>query len=185
MEPVTVLKQAHDIVRQAGLPDALHPIAFSRAVDLVLAGSSAETASRPLADDTEKSDSPLGKIAHRTRLDMSKVQRTWFVRDDGNIELLVNKASLPTSARPTQRLVALLIAGARQAVGLDDEWTSVRFVREELERYGRLDRGHFAEHTESMTDVMSIRGAKADRYLRMLPDGWSALAAEVEALLAH
>jgi hypothetical protein len=188
MEPIEVLRRAYELVQQAELPATLHPIAFSRAVDLVASSGPTSKAGRG-GDDAAgggATGGPYDQIATRVGISRDAVERVWFVAPDGSVELLVPKAALPASAAATQRLFALLVVAARQGAALEpDGWTDVQHVRAELTRYGRLDRGHFAEHLDKLTDVMSVRGPKSAKQLRMLPDGWRAAAAEATRVIEN
>ena len=74
--------------------------------------------------------------------------------------------------------IALLIAGARQAAGID-EWTSWDQFRTVCADYKRLDSGNFAKTIREMEDVFRLR-KESERKLAvtLARPGWEQFAEE-------
>ena len=93
--------------------------------------------------------------------------------DGGTVELVLPPSRFaPAKARATEQ-IALLVAAARQAAGLDEDgWTSVERIRDACENFKRYDSGNFASAIKGMDDVFTVRGSGRDRRVRMTAPAW-------------
>jgi hypothetical protein len=101
---------------------------------------------------------------------------------DGDLELIVPAGKIADRAASGTKEIALLIAGARQAAGVED-WTSLDVIREVCSDFKRLDSGNFAKTIKQMEDVFNVRRESERKMLvRMSRPGWEAFGTLVKRL---
>ncbi len=166
-------------VEDAKIPDELREIAFKEAVRLREASagltpseSSGAAGVKPgaVVGQSGVSDGPLAQIAQRLGVDATLVGEVFTVRD-GEVRLAIGSRSLSQGKRPATREIALLVAGARQAAGVED-WTSVGTIREWCEEYGRYDSPNFAKTIADMDDLFQFSGKGQKREVRLRQPAW-------------
>jgi hypothetical protein len=162
------------------VPDELRVIAFSKVFDLragnAVPGASAarEQAGRIRANAAENgggNGDVLASIADRLGLDRSTVAEVYDVEDD-KPTLIVQAGKLPGNVSGATKEIALLIAGARQAAGIED-WTSVDIVRDVCSDYKRYDQGNFAKTMRQMESVFKIKKDSSGKLtVALAKPGW-------------
>jgi hypothetical protein len=95
--------------------------------------------------------------------------------DEDGIHIMAPRSRFPKQKSAAIQQVATLLVGARQAAGLDDEWTSLTLVREATERLGVDDPSNFAAHIKRLEGIRS-RGSGKSGELRMNSVGFEATA---------
>jgi hypothetical protein len=174
-------------VEEAGVPDDLREIAFAKTFDLhagdVPTRSPAPSPPRTSEEQTSPSpgDDPLAKIANRFNVDVATVSEVYAV-EDGKLELIVPLSKLPKAAATGTKEIALLIAGGRQAGGLE-EWTSWEEIRSACVEFKKYDSANFAKTLREMDDVFNQRRQSERKYLvKLARPGWDRLAKAIGRL---
>ena len=153
-------------------------IAFGRVLDHLLSQDRAQTtidgSARKLASDRAEPSNPDGvfaEVSQRTdavaeyfKIDSEQVHDVFDVTN-GNPSLTIHSTQLPESKANATREIALLVTGARTALGLDTETTHVRGI---VDDYGRLDSRHFMETLTNMTELAVLGKRRSpNRIVRM------------------
>jgi hypothetical protein len=194
--PREVLIDALKDVDEADVPEDLREIAFAKAFDLragtvvpavqnlshgtqgagrASADGSSSGASEPDTDDL------LTNVAERLKIDRGTVAEV-FTAHDGVLELITSPTKLPDKAATGTKEIALLIAGVRQAAGID-EWTSTDEIRKACIDYKKYDSPNFAKTIREMGDVFNYRKESERKVLvRLAKPGWERLAAVIKRL---
>jgi hypothetical protein len=163
-------------VEEAQVPEDLRQIAFSKTFDL-RAGNVAVSspASTPAHRPKESSgDGPLERIAGRYSLEVSTVAEV-YAAEDGKLELIVPLSKLPKATATGTKEIALLIAGGRQAGGIE-EWTSWDEIRDACLEFKKYDSANFAKTLHEMDDVFNQRRQSERKYLvKLARPGWDRL----------
>jgi len=174
MEPDLAIKTAYQTVAAANLPVELQPIAFGEALRHYL-GRSTELATRDperSGPHTSGDQAPgLARLAARARVSETALADVFEIGEN-HVSLHVASSRMAPSKRRATVEVALAIAAARQASGVDDGWTAVAHVRESLERYGRYDSSNFSSYLHSAAESFNYRGKAASLELRLTQPGW-------------
>jgi hypothetical protein len=179
-----VLRAAHEAVKHANIPQALQPVAFEKAVDLLVARAdilpAAGLPQRPGAatpsgvEPTRETggtaeDKTLAKIAATLGLSPETVGDVYHVNGD-MLALGVETSKLSPHNRVASKEIALLIAAGRQAGGWDPEWTAASVIRPVAEVYGKHD-GNFSTALKEMDDEFIFSGSGAGRKVRLKRKG--------------
>jgi hypothetical protein len=190
--PREVLMTTLEDVEQSDTPEDLRAIAFSKVFDLrsgvstpmsqpytnpgptTGAGSTTLTTSAP-------SDDLLTAIAARAATDRETVAEV-FDQRNGELELIIGAGKLPSQVAAGTKEIALLMAGGRQAAGVE-EWTALDVVRDVCADFKKLDSGNFSKTIRSMTDEFNVR-KESDRktVVRVSRPGWEAFAILIKRL---
>lgn len=182
----SVLIEVLKDVEEAAVPDDLREIAFAKVFDL--RAGSAPTQQRPPAGSVGGSSSGSGgstdaleAIAAKVGVGRETVAEVFDLRD-GNIELIIGAGKLPSQVARGTKEIALLVAGGRQAAGLE-EWTSWDVIRDWCSEFKRLDSGNFAKTVRSMEEAFNFR-KESDRktLVKLSRPGWETFAATVKRL---
>ena len=181
MEVAELLVSALDAVNEAKIPEGLREIAFSKAIDVLAgqqigtsraaAGAPAGAAAGGNAPVTGSKASQMEALSTRLNIDAETLRDVFHVRDDGEIELIFPAGKVDRKLTTGTKQIALLVAAARQASGLED-WTSLGNIRTWCEHYKRLDGPNFATSVKQMDDVFTFRGTGQKREVRMARPGW-------------
>jgi hypothetical protein len=173
-------------VEEADVPDDLREIAFAKTFDL-RAGNVAPRPAGPSSPITPAKeapslgDDPLAKIASRFDVDAATVSEVYAV-EDGQLELIVPLSKLPKAAATGTKEIALLIAGGRQAGGLED-WTSWEEIRSVCVEFKKYDSANFAKTMREMDDVFNQRRQSERKYLvKLARPGWDRLSEAIRRL---
>jgi hypothetical protein len=189
-----VLVEALRDVEETNVPDDLREVAFSKAFDLRAGKVSPQPAVASPAPPAyggansgappqtgPPSADPLGRIAERLKLDPLTVGEVFSASEDG-LELIVPAGKLPARPATATKEIALLIAGGRQAAGLD-EWTTWDEIRRWCAEFKRLDGGNFAKTIREMEDVFNFRRESERKHLvRLARPGWERLTDSIRRL---
>ena len=191
--PREVLIEALKDVEEADVPDDLREIAFAKAFDLragtgravqvVGAGGGAgEQSAVPVTrGQLDAGGDPLARIAQRLEIDVETVGEVFDVHE-GQVELIIPAGKLPSRVATATKQIALLVAGARQAAGIED-WTSLDKVRDVCAYFRKLDSGNFAKTVREMDDVFNFRNPTPRKIqVRLARPGWELVADEVRRL---
>lgn len=167
------------------LDDAdLQRVAFERVLDHLLRNGGArpvETPTPPLSIPSiatpgdSKADSVLADEQQRTdaiaryfKINPEDVEHIFDVSDD-EPELIVHTTRLDSSNAVATRDIALLIAGARTALGQD---TTTHHVRTVTDNFGRLDSSNFMKILGAMPEISVLgRRGSPNRVIRMKVSG--------------
>lgn len=190
--PRDVLVGALKDVEEADVPEDLREIAFAKAFELRAAaarvpqpggaggevGGGAVPATRGQLDTR---GDPLARIAARLEIDAETVGEVFDV-NEGEVELIVPVGKLPGRVATATKQIALLVAGGRQAAGIED-WTSLDRIREVCAYFRKLDSGNFAKTVREMEDVFNFRNASQRKIqVRLARPGWELVANEIRRL---
>jgi hypothetical protein len=173
---VSTLRGAVAAVEAAGVPEDLRPAAFSKAFEHIAGGAPSAQAGREAlggadAGDVDRGDA-VGRIATKLGLDAEVVSRVFDVDDEG-VHLTVPRSALDDSKRTAMREVARLISAARQAAGLDEEYTPLATIREACDDRGVLNSPNFAAAMQALDgDGMRFRGPSASREVKVNAAGY-------------
>lgn len=180
-----ILRTASQAVRDAGVPETLQATAFERVVDALLndAGltsapstdpSSAEV---PAGGDAQRQappppppDDPLALVAERAGRTLEEIRDVFHLEGD-RLDVVVGHRRIASGNAAGSRELTLLVAGARQAAGLE-EHTSLSVPRELCRDFGRLDVDNYASTIKKMDDVFTFYGRGANREVRLKRPGW-------------
>lgn len=162
MEPSELLRQAVKAVEDAEVPDDLRVAAFERAVELLSGLASPGIALVPARSSAAVSTAsavPGGLFDQAAqRLGVPReVLEDVFHTDGDEIGIGLAASRFDKSKSGGTRQLALLVAAARQAAGLE-EWTSTGVIREVCRDYGKFDSANFASTIRGMGDVFNFRG---------------------------
>ncbi len=192
-----VLEAAMKDVEDARIPVELRPIALWKAIDLRAgigavelpgvgststgAGSSRSQQGAPTGAAGATPGDSLASIAHRLGLDRATVGEVFTVQG-GEPELIVPVGKLPSKVAAATKEIALLIAGGRQAAGVE-EWTSWDIVRAVCTDYKRIDSTNFAKTIREMDDVFNFRRDSERKVsVKLARPGWDRLAEAIRRL---
>lgn len=114
----------------------------------------------------------IGKIAARLDVARELVEQAFVVEGDA-VEIVIPPSRFDLARSRATEQIALLVAAARQAGGLDsDGWTSVDHIRVVCEHFRRLDTNNFASTIKAMDDLFAVRGDRSERKVRMSAPAW-------------
>lgn len=183
---VSVLRDAVAAVEAAGVPEDLRPAAFSKVFEHIVGGAPSAPPSRGApggaeAGDIDRGDA-VGRIATKLSLDAEVVSRVFDVDDEG-VHLTVPRSALDDSKRTAMREVARLISAARQASGLDEEYTPLATIREACDDRGVLNSPNFAAAMQALDgDGMRFRGPSGSREVKVNAAGYEKAADIVQRI---
>lgn len=129
----------------------------------------------PSQDDT------LGKISGALKLDRELLEYVYDVQD-GEPTLVISPKRLPDRKAEATKVIAQLVAAARQSAGLED-WTGAGTIRTVVGDYGRLDSNNFAAAIQTLDKVALSRGKGANRELKITRAGMEEIAALIASLV--
>jgi hypothetical protein len=179
-ELVDLLRKAADAVEQADLPQDLRVIAYSRALDRLggdlLAGlnGSARNGAVAICQEVEQ-------IAGKLGVEPERVARVVDVDGDG-VHLTVPRSALPPVKLEAMQEIARLVAAARQAAGVDAEYTPLARIRDACDNRGVLDRNFSSAMQRLDGDGMRFRGPSRSREVKVNAAGYEAAGAIVRRL---
>lgn len=191
MEVKDILVSALKAVADAGIPDDLREVAFSKAVDL-LTGSTGHLTSatppsgetvgfeRPVPADTADGDVLQG-IAARLGIDREGTLEV-FDQVDGSIDITVAPSKLSDGMLPATQQLALLLAAGRQAAGVEER-TLLSDIRTLCEDFKKLDTNNFSNAMKGMKDEFTFQGSGKARSVRVTRPGWAKATALVNQLI--
>jgi hypothetical protein len=171
-----ILVQALKDVEDAQVPEDLREIAFKEAIRLREAGASSGGDEGGLSSATQDSGAsgtvgkPLEQVAARFGVEPAVVGEVFAVRG-GEVQLAVGSRSLASGKATGAKQIALLIAGARQATGVE-EWTPIGVIREWCKHYGKFDSTNFGKTVSAMDDLFQFTGERQQREVKMRQPAW-------------
>lgn len=171
-----LLKRAWAAVDGAEVPEHLHEVAYTAALEMLTGDSSA-------ADTTNGADgsqarrnghsTPTGSVIDRMATELgveaSKVQRV-FAEKNGAPELVVKSGKLPKSRSAAAYDISLLTLVARQACGLDD-YTESKALREACRGYGKFDKNNFGKTMRSLDSFTVTKGSRQAQQRKLTKPG--------------
>jgi hypothetical protein len=175
-----LLLRARDLVANLQLNPHLEAIAYSKAIELLQTGSTVgpsqavagELPGRALArSTTERLDERIAMIARALQVDADVLEAVYSIAAD-RVDVVVSRSRLPKERFPAMRTVSILLAAARQALDLDDGWTSVDLLRDACRDFGVLDSNNFAAAVSSLGDNFVVRGKGAGREVKVTKAGF-------------
>jgi hypothetical protein len=184
-----ILAQAVKLVQDGVTSPNLQPIAFEKAIEMLL-GSRAkqdEAAGRarvgaavaPVAAGSIGGSSALDRLAARLRLSQEVVEAVFTVSGD-ELALTVPPDKLSKSKGPGAREIALLVAASTQAAS--DEPTTADEIRKAVADYDKLDSANFASTMADLKGNFLIGGTSRARTFKLTKPGWAAAATLVAKL---
>lgn len=188
-----VLRYILQCIQEAEVPQELREVAFAKVFDHVVGkgagpgGFDGYPAMRNgpamLGENGlgESADDLLARIAEKLRLNRDVVKEVFSI-DDGTLTLLVPSSRLEKAKAGATRQIALLVAGGRQAAGIDDEWTSIEEIREVCNDFGKYDAPNFSHAINSLDQFCSFKGKGQKREVRLNRQGFEEVAQLVTKL---
>jgi hypothetical protein len=190
-EPLSqAFKEVLAAIEEAQVPPELREVAFVRGLDHLLGGARpAQRGAAPPRPDSDAASPPGGdvskplvRIARRLHIDPAVASRVFDVDEEG-VHVVVQRSKLSTSNKAAAQELTQLVAAARQAGGLDPEWTAVDEVRRVADKKGVVDT-NFSKHVTALDGKgMRIRGPRGGREIKMNETGLEA-AGQVAVRLA-
>ncbi|MFL5842808.1 MAG: hypothetical protein ACJ77Z_20365 [Thermoleophilaceae bacterium] len=186
-----VLTAVLEDVKEAEVPDDLREVAFSKMFDLragtvtpaapPAGGGGAGAPQTTVISGSEDHGDPLAAIAAKAGVSRESAAEVFTVHD-GKVDLIVPAGKLSAEDARGTKEIALLIAGARQAGGLE-EWTSWDTIRAVCGEFKRLDSANFAKTMRSMEDTFNYRKESDRKWLvKLARPGWEHFAVAVKRL---
>jgi hypothetical protein len=183
-----ILRTAHEAVKEAGVPTALQPVAFEKAVDLLAAAPAVLTPITPPAEEPPPKpqlggggeEKTLARLAAKLGVTEESVGEVFYVENDA-LAIGIGTSKLGSQNKEAVQQLALLVAAGRQGGGWDAEWTNVSEIRPVADAYGKVDT-NFATTVKGMDDVFTLSGNGANRKLKVKRKGYEDLAALVKTL---
>jgi hypothetical protein len=169
-------------VELADPPEDLRPIALAKAVELASVDSGQGRQETNTALDGElgvsEGATAVQAIAKKFKLDSGVVARVVEI-DGDDIHLISPRNALEETTRDAARQIAVVIAAARQASGLDDGSTPLAVIRARCDYHGVAD----SNFSRFMKDIPGTRitGTGQNRALVVNIQGFEAAAALVES----
>ncbi len=185
MDPADVqliLTQAAQVVTDAVKSPALQPIAFEKAIDMLLGtrapiGVTGEVVGAPNSV-APKGGSPattgtslLDKLAARLRLPHEVVEAVYTVNGDA-LAVTVPPDKLSKARSIGAREIALLVAAATQADS--EEPTTAEEIRKAVVDYDKMDTANFASALADLKGTFLIGGSSRARTYKLTKPGWAA-----------
>lgn len=188
-----VLVAALKDVEEADVPDDLREIAFAKAFELragtvrsvpatSAGGTPGEAAAVPATHGRlDGHGDSLARVAQRLGISPETVAEVFDVHE-GEIELIIPAGKLASRVATATKQIALLVAGGRQAAGIED-WTSLDKIRDVCVYFRRIDSGNFAKTVREMDEVFNFRNPSPRKIqVRLARPGWELVADEVRRL---
>jgi hypothetical protein len=182
-----VLREAAAAVAAGDVPEDLRSVAFGKAVDLI--------AGVPTPSDTDgakagataagerSSDDPLEKISAKLEAETDVINEA-FEAEDGTPKLTIPRSKLANSKQAATKQIALLVASARQAAGVED-WTESKTIREAVKGYGTYSSPNFAASISALEGDFSFSGKGQSRRVKVRRDGFKNAGGLVKQLLGR
>ena len=173
---VELLRAVQKALDEAGVGADVRPVAFGKAFEALIAGPSRLGRRSGPNQESGKKDAgepnPIDSIATKFKLTADVVREVFSVGADSELTLIVPVSKLEKAKSAAAKQIALLIASARQAAGVDTEWTSVEVFRSIASDYGKYDAPNFATTIGSYQTVFSFRGKGQQRHVRVNRQGF-------------
>ncbi len=166
MPVVDMLRAAVEAVDEAQVPEDLRPVAFGKAIDLLVASGDPDAGPRTLVGAGGRT--PLGGgIAQSTRLQPiaeglgvsgDRIEMIYTEHGDA-LQVVADPEEMGSSTKERTKSVALLLAVGRQLGRWDEGATSDELVRAEVDRLGVYDPTNYAKHVRELAAWFNINGA--------------------------
>lgn len=95
-------------------------------------------------------------IASKLHIESEDVVKIYHM--DGQDSLRLSLKNYPKAQSAATQDIAALISAGRQAAQLDDASTNIKFIREESEYYGRLNKPNFTSYLKKMMPDFRLDG---------------------------
>ena len=175
---VTVLRNALEIVAEAGVPDELQAVAFAQAIDMIRLRQRGPTDSQRESPIQEPLESVAAdKMAKKFGIRPDLLDYAYDTKSDC-VDLILPRSKLPRQKSPAMKVIALLVTASRQAAGLED-WTHVSVIRDVCRQFGVLDAANFATEVASLGDVFVVRGKGQSREFKVTRHGYEEAGQEI------
>lgn len=182
-----ILQQAAELVAGAAVPSELRAVAFGKAVDLLTGtpgegnrGRGQQGLGGSGLGSAENSDDLIQKIATKLDLDRELVDETFEVVD-GDIRMTIARTKLESSRTGGTKQIAVLLAAARQAAGLEEK-TRADIIRAVADEYGKYDSANFSTTLHELGDYFGFSGTSRARELKVKRAGYDEAAASITRL---
>jgi hypothetical protein len=169
----------------AEVPEDLREVAFTIGINTLLgatpqapapqqpAGSSSrpDEVTFPAQGTAPTADSPGAQLSARLGVPYEDVIEVFNFGDKGP-ELVIGSGRLPSQVAAATKEIAVLIAAARQGIGLE-EWTAFGDIRDVCATYGRLDSANFASTMKELESYFGFRSpSPRKREVKLNRPGW-------------
>lgn len=174
-----VVQTAYDAVSALEIDDKFKQIAFKEILRtqlgdrVVLAEPVAPVqlaqavATPDVAQPVEKG-SWQHKIASALGISNEQVLDLYHMTDDGDLELVIEMSSLPSTLKKATRDIAMLYAAGRQAAGIESS-TSVELIRGVCEqRFKVVDKKNFSTTITKLGAKFRVSGTGKERQLQLI-----------------
>jgi hypothetical protein len=187
MDARQIVVDAMKAIDDAEVPSDLRSTAFAKVMDLLSSGNGrpGERSGSPSAgfvprEQASTEQDLLGRIAGKLGVDHAIVAEV-YEEADTEVRVVVAPKRLDKSKMAATKVMSLLVAGGRQAAGLE-ETTAFEKIREAAEDYGIYDQNNFARTITDMGDDFIISGSKRSRTVRLRSPAWEKLKDHVSRL---
>ncbi|HYZ91465.1 MAG TPA: hypothetical protein VFA34_03615, partial [Actinomycetota bacterium] len=155
------LGNAAALISELDLPETLQSVAFAKTLDVFFADSMPAVRPHGLvagpvsltSSDAPEHAGPLDRIAERAGVETNLILQIYRM-DDDRLSVVVGSRRIPSEKAQGARKLTLLVAGGRQAAGLED-WTPLSAAREVCKHYNRLDTANYSTTIRDMDDVFA------------------------------
>lgn len=180
----SILADAVKAVTDAKVPDDLKSVAFEKAVGLLAARITPQTAALSAEGETASAvpisvGPQLDRLAARLGLSNDVVERVFAEGREG-LQVNVRPERLSRGKSAGARELAMLVAALHQADS--DDSTPVDEIRRVVEEYGRYDQPNFASSLAAMKGPFLVSGPSRARTFKLTRPGWQQAAALVKQL---
>jgi hypothetical protein len=187
-----ILREAAAAVVEADIPEDLRSVAFGKAVELisgclVTEETPVKAGPCPADNDTEaisiQNGDQLGMISQKLEADMDIIENAFEI-ENGVPQLTIPRSRIASSKRAATKQIALLVAAARQAAGVEQQ-TESKTIRECVDEYGKYDKPNFARAISELEDDVRFNGKGQSRTIKMRRDGFKSAGELVKQLLGR
>ncbi|MEA2640054.1 MAG: hypothetical protein QOF51_1448 [Chloroflexota bacterium] len=184
-EAVETVQAAVRVVEDAEVPPELKRVAFESAVRLLGGAAPPAEVEEPKASPsragpTSATTDVADRVAERLRVDREDVLRVLDFDADG-VHVMAPRSRFGRQKSLATQQLAWLVVAARQASGMDPDWTSQQHLREAAEQLGVADPSNFALHMKRLEGVRT-RGSGRSGEVRMNAVGYEKAAVLIRQL---
>lgn len=142
-----ILTTAIGALATADVPGDLRASAFEKSFDFLAADRLSSPKKERAAEKQPGTDSvsdEVALIARKCSISEDEINRVLEI-DDGEVHIQVSPSKLSSVKKTAMQEVARIVCAARQASGIDSDWTQSSTIRSACDALGVLDSSNFAQ----------------------------------------